>query len=1406
MVANHIKTAAIWDAAEFARLEDDADAVHAYLESNRKDTAPSAHIVATFKRMIINSVGVKAHVVTADEREGGLRNLLNFGHSIGHAMEAILAPQILHGECVAVGMVKEAELARYLGILAPGAVARLSKCIASYGLPTSLADKQLRRRSANRACPVDDLISIMAVDKKNQGSKKRIVLLAAIGRTFEQQATVVADENIRVVLTPDIKVSKGLKQPTEVTCKPPGSKSISNRALILAALGKGRCRITNLLHSDDTQYMLTALSKLQCATFSWEEDGDVLVVEGNGGSLKACKDELYLGNAGTASRFLSTVVALATPTVVNSTVLTGNNRMKERPIGPLVESLVSNGVEVDFLERRGSLPLRVTAAGGLKGGDINLAATISSQYVSSLLMCAPYAKKPVTLRLVGGKPISQPYIDMTMAMMASFGVHVERSTSEQHTYHIPVQSYSNPEHYEIESDASSATYPLAVAAITGTSCTIPNIGAKSLQGDAKFAVDVLRPMGCIVKQTAYSTTVTGPAPGQLAPLPHVDMEPMTDAFLTATVLAAVATRNSEGATTRISGIANQRVKECNRIAAMKDQLAKFGVTCREHEDGIEIDGRGLDISTPKEGIFCYDDHRVAMSFSVLALAAPSTVLIKDRQCVAKTWPGWWDVLNQQYKANLTGVDAHAAHATTNGVSNEYNRSIFLIGMRGAGKTTAGRWAGPMLGWPYVDLDEELERVAGINIPDFVRQRGWDEFRREENRILLQAMKDKPTGHIFGCGGGVVESAENRKALVDYHKSGGIVVLVSRSIQKIMEFLRLDKTRPAYVEDMEGVWLRRKPWYEECSNHQFYGSNVDALGSLGSLVLETEEKQKFSQFLHTITGRSSMLQDISRKDNSFFVCLTLPRLETSSLKAIQASSVGSDAVELRVDLLQDPNASASGLPSIEFVIKESGFLRSAVHLPLIFTVRTRSQGGKFPDKAVKEARQLYLFAIRLGFEFIDVEVTWPESLRNEIAEAKRYSKIIASHHEPAGLSWHDNSWIPHFNKALQYADIIKLVGFAHNMQDNDDLETFRRWATKSNSVPLIALNMGPMGKLSRVRNPFMTPVGHPALPGRAAPGQLSAQEIRQCLTLIGNVEPRQFHLFGKPISASRSPALHNALFADTGLPHHYSLLETDNAQDVVSTIRGAEFGGASVTIPLKLDIMPLLDSIAPDAATIGAVNTIVVTRSKDSKTTQLVGHNTDWQGMVTALRAAGAVGQTSEASAVVVGGGGTARAAIYALRAMGYHTVYLVGRNAEKLQALVKDLPDDENVRVISTVSAAQTIVSLQNNPASAPITAIGTIPADRPMDDGMKEILRILFVAAPADANTTADSEQRRVLLEMAYKPRVTELMELASSAGWVSVPGLEALTAQGVKQFELWTGITPMYSFARDAVLGDER
>lgn len=1356
-MAEVIKTAAIRNEAEFERLEKNAPTIlECIRNAERGAHAPLKPIEDVLKRIVTGSAGVKAEVVSSDEREGGLRNLLNFGHSIGHAIEAVLAPQLLHGEAVAIGMVKEAELARHLGTLSPGAVARLSKCIASYGLPVSILDKKVRALTAGKECPVDVLLEKMAVDKKNEGKSKRIVLLSAIGTTFEQKATAVDDRVIRLTLSPAVRIEPEVRTKLDVVVTPPGSKSISNRALVLAALGEGSCRIRNLLHSDDTEYMLAALASLGGATYSWDDGGEVLVVRGNGGKLRASHSDLYLGNAGTAARFLTTVVTMCTPSdTASSTILTGNARMKVRPIAPLVDALRSNGVGIEYMGNEGSLPLRVDAAGGFAGGLIELAATVSSQYVSSVLMAAPYAKEPVTLRLLGGKPVSQPYIDMTIAMMESFGVKVVKSESTENTYHIPKGAYQNPPEYVIESDASSATYPLAVAAITGTTCTVPNIGSQSLQGDARFAVEVLRPMGCQVEQTGHSTTVTGPAPGQLVSIPHVDMEPMTDAFLTASVLAAVA-----HGVTRITGIANQRVKECNRILAMKDQLARFGVQAKELDDGIEIQGtRAEHLNNPDGGVYCYDDHRVAMSFSILSLVCPQSTIILERECVGKTWPGWWDTLSLSFGVGLQGEEIYPFRdEASSGNANRSNAdTIFVIGMRGAGKTTAGRWIADILGMDFIDLDEDIEREAAASIPEIIHgPSGWDGFRAMELKRLQAMMQQQSRRLVVSCGGGIVETAEARNLLTTFHRRGGSVVLVHRPTEAIVEYLSRDRSRPAYTEDINAVYNRRKPWYEECSNFQYFSPCAVGPESLNNIPAD------FRQFVLAMRGASHHLNRIISKPHSFFVSLTVPDV-SDALDSVPTMVVGSDAVELRVDLLRDQ--------SLESVEKQVSLLRSVAQIPVIFTVRTVSQGGKFPDEDVTHIADLHRLAVRMAVDYIDLEVTLPKDVIEKLVASKGCSRIIASHHDPHGaLSWRNASWTQFYNTALQYGDVIKLVGCANRDTDNFDLARFKAKMLAAHPTPIIALNMGARGRLSRVLNKFLTPVSHPILPFKAAPGQMSAAEIRESLSLLGEIEPRKFFLFGSPIMASRSPALHNTLFKLVGLPHTYSLLETTDASSVKDTLAADDFGGASVTIPIKIDILDLVDEVTEAARAIGAVNTLIPLGGEDGGRQRIRGDNTDWMGMVHALKEGGAgCGErhVSNAPALVVGSGGTSRAAIFALSSLGYSPIYVAARSPDRF------------AEVADSFSSGVHLVHLtdpnQCPEDNSPDVIISTIPADRPIDPSMREIITQLISRRPS-------SSHPRVVLDMAYKPSVTPLMQLAMDAnrGWVTIPGLEVLAAQG--------------------------
>ncbi len=403
----------------------------------------------------------------------------------------------------------------------------------------------------------------------------------------------------------------------------PGSKSLSNRALLLAALAEGTTHITNLLESDDTRHMLNALKQLGIQ-YTLSEDKTECRVIGNAGALQHMNpQELFLGNAGTAMRPLCAALCLGKGTYV----LTGEPRMKERPIGHLVDALREAGADISYLENEGYPPLQITAD-GLNGGKVAIDGSISSQFLTALLLASPLAKNDMTISILG-ELVSKPYIDITLDIMQKFGVEVVND--EYKRFNIKAgQTYKAVENYMVEGDASSASYFLAAAAIKGGTVKVTGIGRNSIQGDIAF-VDVLEQMGARVEWSENYVSVTRDA------LRNIDMDfnHIPDAAMTIATTALFA----EGTTT-LRNIYNWRVKETDRLFAMATELRKVGAEVEEGEDYLKI-------TPPSQlkhaAIDTYDDHRMAMCFSLLALD-PVSVTINDPECTAKTFPTYFDVL------------------------------------------------------------------------------------------------------------------------------------------------------------------------------------------------------------------------------------------------------------------------------------------------------------------------------------------------------------------------------------------------------------------------------------------------------------------------------------------------------------------------------------------------------------------------------------------------------------------------------------------------------------------------------------------------------------------------------------------------------------------------------------------
>jgi 3-phosphoshikimate 1-carboxyvinyltransferase len=409
----------------------------------------------------------------------------------------------------------------------------------------------------------------------------------------------------------------------------PGSKSLSNRALLLAALAEGETELTNLLDSEDIEHMLNALTKLG-VSYRLSEDKTQCVVQGNGGAFNVAEPlELFLGNAGTAMRPLC--AALAASNV--DTVLTGEPRMEERPIGDLVDALREADADVTYLKNEGYPPLQIKGK-TLNGGEMSVDGSVSSQFLTALLMAAPLFSGDVTIR-IKGELVSKPYIDVTLDTMAKFGVTVKNDNYQTFTISGDAK-YIAPGKFMVEGDASSASYFLAAGAIKGGTVRVTGIGQNSIQGDIRFA-DVLEAMGATVVWNDEYVEITG------APLKGVnmDMNHIPDAAMTIATTALFA----EGPTT-MTNIYNWRVKETDRLAAMATELQKLGAKVEEGHDYIKVWPTD---SLKHAEIDTYNDHRIAMCFSLVALS-DTPVTINDPGCTRKTFPDYFTRFKTLYSA------------------------------------------------------------------------------------------------------------------------------------------------------------------------------------------------------------------------------------------------------------------------------------------------------------------------------------------------------------------------------------------------------------------------------------------------------------------------------------------------------------------------------------------------------------------------------------------------------------------------------------------------------------------------------------------------------------------------------------------------------------------------------------
>lgn len=627
----------------------------------------------------------------------------------------------------------------------------------------------------------------------------------------------------------------------------PGSKSISNRALILATLSRGTTIIKNVAICDDTNYMIENLKKLGVKI---QENGTILKVEGiyKKGKLNFPHSSkpihLYTGNAGTTTRFLKSLATLTS----NEIIIDGDARMRERPIGELIKALNQLGAKIS--SKNGCLPIIIKPS-PLKGGTINLPGNISSQYLSAILMIAPFAMGKTTIN-IEQKLCSRPYIEMTLKMMEKFGLKVKNKKFEQFTADpLNANQKKQPKTYTVESDASSASYFGAYAALhPNRPILLQNIHKKSLQGDIQF-LDYLKKMGCKIIEQKNGTLIKGPANHTNLKCPGtIDMNTTPDLVMTFAVLAIF----TEGKT-RINNIANLRIKETDRLSALENEIKKLirnlnlekNISVKTGSDWIEIHGfvKINRSESPVNGesknrrrvsqyaqqsipiqISTYNDHRMAMSFGILTDLIPN-MKIENPGCVSKSYPTFWEDLKkvscEKFITDKKNTISQIPNKKYPSLAKTLHKNIVLTGLRGSGKSTLGKLVTKKLNkltninWQFVDIDSEIEKNEEMTIKDIVANKGWKYFRTVEKKITKEIAKLKNT--VISTGGGTILDPENLKALKKYGKIIYLHVKPEIAAKRIIN----DKNRPpltnkkSTLEELKQLYKERHAHYSKSAN-------------------------------------------------------------------------------------------------------------------------------------------------------------------------------------------------------------------------------------------------------------------------------------------------------------------------------------------------------------------------------------------------------------------------------------------------------------------------------------------------------------------------------------------------------------------------------------------------------------
>lgn len=598
-----------------------------------------------------------------------------------------------------------------------------------------------------------------------------------------------------------------------------------------------------------------------------------------------------------------------------------------------------------------------------------------------------------------------------------------------------------------------------------------------------------------------------------------------------------------------------------------------------------------------------------------------------------------------------------------------------------------------------------------------------------------------------------------------------VVAIPRSQAK-EQVSALRGQRPAIVINARDVhWpVSDSQWITEFCDYEFvYNSNQ-------------QYRKGLAHFVRMILGQSDFHDRVTSKSRTTFLALTFPNVQ-SALQNLDILSVGADAVELRVDLLKEPSGfdkPTNGIPfSVEYVGSQVSELRNRTELPIVFTVRSAGEGGLFPSQAEAEAHELLRKAIQWGCEYVDVEARFPQSIRQDLGTRKGHSKIISSYHDLSGrMRWGSVDVSRIYHAGREYGDIVKIIGFANSLAENYELEYFRSSMASSYATPLLAINAGTMGQLSRVLNKFFTPTTHPLLPMAAAPGQLSAAEINGALHIVGQLPSRTYFTVGKQDAVPLS-GFFQKFFHELGLHHRHSALDRVTEDTLVALARQSDFGGATVHPPLKNP--QFIKTTTSAAQTTGLIDTISV--RLEGSTNVIIGDNTAWKGIQSTLISDFApLAYHNKPALVLANSSDDASSAIYALLQLECSPIYTVGFSSHYSATQVQHLRDPAALRTIEKNL----------------FVVISALPSEQ--SHLCQPLLKMIAFSQPVS------SQRGRVFVDLANGPRRGDPLGAAKAMGWEGY-GVADVAAWHTKEtIESLIGENVPFDFVRTACGGGIR